>query len=183
MFSSLRQPKRSASPKPMETPRVIPSIRLTAATPVTTNSTPLAPKSDGTTPRRVVPKRAIVSREAPLVPFPLPRLVIPINEGDGPQRPPSRSASHFGSSKLKVFLDSSSHGETPKLVKKKKSRVALDSIKWALRDRTNSSRQKDDKDTKYRSSIDSEKEREKRKWTIGRGKESKNKEKQSGASE
>ncbi|KAF8326870.1 uncharacterized protein EI90DRAFT_3069364 [Cantharellus anzutake] len=182
MFSSLRQSKRSTSPKSVETPRIVPSIRLTTATPVAPTHTPLTPGGDGVGPGRVGPKRTLVLHEAPPpLPLPPPRLVIPMCENGAPQRPPSRATSRFGSSKLRIFMDStSSNDEMPKLVKKKKSRVALDSIKWALGDRTNGTKelQKDDRETKPRASIDSEKEREKKKWTMGLGKkDAKDKEK------
>jgi hypothetical protein len=87
-------------------------------------------------------------------------------------RPASRANDHFGSgaSKLKVFVDPTEDiKDVPQLVKKKKSRAALDSIKWALGDRTNvkDSVAKTEKNKEPRSSVDSDKE--KWKWTIGRG--------------
>lgn len=91
---------------------------------------------------------------------------------------PKVSSGRFGSSsKVKVFVDPPRVDDrTPQLIKKKKSRAALDSIKWALGDRTNGSKDKDtahkddkDKEREPRPSIDSEKEREKWKWTLGRG--------------
>jgi hypothetical protein len=131
MFSSLRQSKRCTSPKSVETPRIVPSIQLTTATPTHTS---LAPGGEGVGTRRVGPKRTLVLHEAPSPPPLPPRLVIPMCENGAPQRPPSRATSHFGSSKLRIFMDSaSSNDEMPKLVKKKKSRVALDSIKVTAR--------------------------------------------------
>lgn len=179
MFASLRQ-QRGASPVPPthETPRAIPSIKLTTATPIaSTSATPLAPRRHDTASRKVVPKRVLVLHEAPP---PLPILkpkVLPVKDHSATveSRPSSRTAGRFGSgvSKLRVFVDPSPDVDgTPKLVQKKKSRAALDSIKWALGDRTNVKEsvariEKNNlKEKEPRSSVDSDKE--KWKWTLGR---------------
>ena len=124
MFQSFRQRATSPQPPPHETPRVVPSIRLTTATPVTAT---LAPKQDSNTAattgsgsRRVVPKKTLVLHQAP-PPLPLPprRSIHPVKDHDGAQdggiiRPQSRTASPFGSSgtttiiikaKIKVFVE------------------------------------------------------------------------------
>lgn len=184
MFASLRQ-QRAVSPVPPvhETPKAIPSIKLTTATPVASSSssaTPLAPRTHDGTARKVVPKRVLVLHEAP-PPLPILRpKVLPVKDHSATvdSRPSSRATSRFGSgaSKLKVFVDPSpSIDATPQLVQKKKSRAALDSIKWALGDRTNVVKdsvariEKNSaaaKEKEPRSSVDSDKE--KWKWTLGR---------------
>lgn len=179
MFQSLRQ-QRAMSPT-QDTPRAIPSIRLTSATPIA-SSVPLAPRRDAShTPRRVVPKKTLVIHEAP-PPLPMPKShVQPVKDHSASSRPASRTAGVFSSTsgKLKVFVDPPQNGEpAPQLVQKKKSRAALDSIKWALGDRTNVPKDAPAKRDKARSkearlSVESDREKsdkEKWKWTLGRGK-------------
>lgn len=184
MFQSLRQ-QRAMSPT-QETPRAIPAIKLTSATPVA-SSTPssLAPRKGDSAPRRVVPKRTLVLHEAP-PPLPLPKAkVLPVKDHSNAEfRPAAKVARPFASTngKIKVFVDPPQDIEaTPKLVQKKKSRAALDSIKWALGDRTNGPKdsttkadKKKPKEKEGRASLDvpSDKEKsdkEKWKWTLGRG--------------
>lgn len=179
MFHSLRQ-QRAVSPT-QETPRAIPSIKLTAATPLaplSAISSGLAPRKDDHTPRRVVPKRTLVLHEAP-PPLPVPKPKIqPTKDYDAESRlPPSHASTGVGSTggKFKIFLDRPQDLEaTPRLVQKKKSRAALNSIKWALGDRTNGPKDSVNKSGKLKdpgSAVDSDKERsdkEKWKWTLGR---------------
>lgn len=184
MFQSLRQQRTVSSAQ--ETPRAVPSIKLTTATPVASASTmtsTLAPRRDDYTPRRVVPKRSLALHEAP-PPLPLPKpRVLPVRDHSAGPRPASRTANGFGSTngKIKVFIDPPNDEAVPQLVQKKKSRAALDSIKWALGDRTNGPKDKDttnkpEKPKVSRSSIDSDREKsdkEKWKWTLGRSRKEK----------
>lgn len=181
MFQNLRQ-QRAVSPA-QDTPRAIPSIKLTTATPAAPPSiatSALAPRKAEHTPRRVVPKRTL--HEAP-PPLPLPQVKVqPVKDHSAEARPPSRAASRFGSTngKFKIFVDSPQDNDaTPQFVQKKKSRAALDSIKWALGDRTNGPKDASHKSEKLReprSSIDSDREKsdkEKWKWTLGRSRKEK----------
>lgn len=184
MFQSLRQQRTVSSAQ--ETPRVVPSIKLTTATPVASSSTmtsTLAPRRDDHAPRRVVPKRSLALHEAP-PPLPLPKpRVLPVRDHSAGPRPSSRIANQSASTngKIKVFVDPPNDETVPQLVQKKKSRAALDSIKWALGDRTNGPKDKDathkpEKPKGSRSSIDSDREKsdkEKWKWTLGRSRKDK----------
>lgn len=180
MFQSLRQ-QRAVSPA-QETPRAIPSIKLTTATPLAPSSTTisgLAPRKDDHTPRRVVPKRTLVLHEAPpSLPVPRPRIE-PVKDHNTESRLPlsPRADAGFGSTggRFKIFVDPPQDvNATPRLVQKKKSRAALSSIKWALGDRTNGPRDSSSKPGKLKdltSPVESDKEKsdkEKWKWTLGR---------------
>lgn len=177
MFHSLRQ-QRAMSPT-QETPRAIPSIKLTTVTPLTSSTTisGLAPRGDDYTPRRVVPKRTLVLHEAP-PPLPVPKANVLSVKGHNTESrlpPPPRANKGSGSAgrKFKVFMDPSQDIDaTPRLVQKKKSRAALSSIKWALGDRTNGPKESTNKLGKMKesgSAVESDKsDKEKWKWTLGR---------------
>jgi hypothetical protein len=180
MFHNLRQ-QRAVSPA-QETPRAIPSIKLTTATPLASSfTTPsgLAPRKDVYTPRRVVPKRTLVLHEAP-PPLPVPKpKILPVKnhntESHLPPPPRTNTGPGSASGKFKIFLDPPQDVDaTPRLVQKKKSRAALSSIKWALGDRTNGPKDSANKAGKLKdlsSAVESDKEKsdkEKWKWTLGR---------------
>ncbi|KAG0697268.1 hypothetical protein DFH29DRAFT_160061 [Suillus ampliporus] len=174
---------RTRSPSPFATPAAkpgIPTIRLVAATPLQANSSiapwsetqpPLAPKassSDATPRRRLVPKKSklgiLSSRETDL--------------SDVVRRVGASTSSRNGSAGIEIYVDPTDDPEIEEIVvvKKKKSRVALDGMRWgpALGEVTNvphakekeKKERKKDKENTLKVKVDEKSGW----WTIGRGK-------------
>lgn len=179
---------RTRSPSPFETPvtrPAIPTIRLVAATPSPANpsiapwSEPqppiaLAPKatsSDATPRRRLVPKKSklglLSSRETDL--------------SDVVRRVGARESNKNGSTGIEIYVDPMLDPEIGEIVvvKKKKSRVALDGMRWgpALGEVTNvphvkekeKKEKKKDKENTLKVKVDEKSGW----WTIGKGKKEK----------
>ncbi|KAF8310977.1 hypothetical protein DL93DRAFT_2169362 [Clavulina sp. PMI_390] len=178
MFQSLRQHRNV--PATQDEPTTAPSLKLSAVAPIASSSrSALAPRADDHVPRRVVPKRTVVVHDAPRPLSTTQPRIQPVRDHSAGAQPSSRAARTSASTngKLKVFVDPpATDAETlPHLVKKQKARGALNSIKWALGDRTNAPKAKPSAKAELpkepRSSIDSGNEKsdkEKWKWTIGR---------------
>ncbi|KAG2134191.1 uncharacterized protein EDB93DRAFT_1173064 [Suillus bovinus] len=177
---------RTRSPSPFETPATkpdIPTIRLIAATPSSANSSiapwsepqpalALAPKassSDATPRRRLVPKKSklglLSSRETDL--------------SDVVRRVGARDSNKNGSTGIEIYVDPMLDPEIGEIVvvKKKKSRMALDGMRWgpALGEVTNiphvKEKEKKEKKKDKENNVSKVKVDEKSGWwTIGKGK-------------
>ncbi|KAG1718128.1 uncharacterized protein EDB91DRAFT_662674, partial [Suillus paluster] len=176
---------RTRSPSPFATPApklTIPTIRLVAATPSDAGSPvapwsepqpppPLAPKassSDATPRRRLVPKKSklgiLSSRETDL--------------SDVVRRVGAGSSNKNGSAGIEIYVDPTDDPEIGEIVvvKKKKSRVALDGMRWgpALGEVTNvphvkekeKKERKKDKENTLKVKVDEKSGW----WSIGKGK-------------
>ncbi|KAG2365179.1 hypothetical protein BDR07DRAFT_1470529 [Suillus spraguei] len=185
LFSRPTDTTRTRSPSPFETPATkpaIPTIRLITATPSPADSSvapwsepqpppALAPKassSDATPRRRVVPKKSklglLSSRETDL--------------SDVVRRVGAHNSSKNASAGLEIYVDPLLDPEIGEIVvvKKKKSRMALDGMRWgpALGEVTNVPhvKEKEKKEKKKdKENISKVKVDEKSGWwTIGKGK-------------
>ncbi|KAG2030786.1 hypothetical protein BDR03DRAFT_161432 [Suillus americanus] len=173
---------RTRSPSPFETPTTkpaVPTIRLISATPSPAVAPwsepqpqiPLAPKassSDATPRRRLVPKKSklglLSSREADL--------------SDVVRRVGARDSNKNASTGLEIYVDPMLDPEIGEIVvvKKKKSRMALDGMRWgpALGEVTNvphvkekeKKEKKKDKENTTKVKVDEKSGW----WTIGKGK-------------
>ncbi|KAG1847994.1 hypothetical protein C8R48DRAFT_779063 [Suillus tomentosus] len=176
---------RTRSPSPFETPATkpaIPTIRLIAATPSSADSSiapwsepqpplALAPKassSDATPRKRLVPKKSklglLSSRENDL--------------SDVVRRVGARDSNKNGSAGIEIYVDPMLDPEIGEIVvvKKKKSRMALDGMRWgpALGEVTNVPHVKEkEKKEKKKDKENTSKVKVDEKpgwWTIGKGK-------------
>ncbi|KAG2338846.1 hypothetical protein BDR05DRAFT_951659 [Suillus weaverae] len=176
---------RTRSPSPFATPSskpAIPTIRLVAATPSPANSSvapwsepqppialaPKAPSSDATPRRRLVPKKTklglLSSRETDL--------------SDVVRRVGAQNSNKNSSAGIEIYVDPMLDPEIGEIVvvKKKKSRVALDGMRWgpALGEVTNvphvkekeKKEKKKDKENTSKVKVDEKSGW----WTIGKGK-------------
>ncbi|KAG1854418.1 hypothetical protein DFJ58DRAFT_787853 [Suillus subalutaceus] len=155
---------RARSPSPFETPATksaIPTIRLISATPSPAVAPmPKAPSSDATPRRRLVPKKSklglLSSREADL--------------SDVVRRVGARESNKNSSTGLEIYVDPMLDPEIGEIVvvKKKKSRMALDGMRWgpALGEEKEKKEKKKDKENASKVKVDEKSGW----WTIGKGK-------------